>query len=70
MLIYLLFSCVMVLPLVVLGLKEDWQVIVAGNKAVFWLFFILYLFSFLPGIFYFKRVHLIDLKKMGYFKDR
>lgn len=68
--IYLVISCVLVLPLAGLVMNETWRLAVKSNPVFAVLFLLGYLLSVVPGALYFKRRHLDKLKVLGYFKSR
>lgn len=69
--VYLLFSCVFVAPmLVVLAMFESWRIAFVSDPIYLVYFMCCFLLSVLPGAIYFKKRYLGRLRECGYFRKR
>ncbi|MBX9847750.1 MAG: hypothetical protein K2X64_00545 [Rhodocyclaceae bacterium] len=68
--IYIVFACILVLPLAGLAMNEKWRLAVNSSSAFAVAFLGGYLLAMVPGAVYFRRRHMDALKGLGYFQNR
>jgi len=68
--VFILFVFFLASPLLIFSFVESWRLEVNTNKFYAFYFVFCLLLTWVPGLLYFEKHYLNDLKRLGYFAER